>query len=70
MKKFKQFLQKNECVILDAGKFDCKNSLYPCPTSKGRMVFLSVFKSEKNDLQIEKKSDNNCFAQKTNKKNV
>ena len=48
--------QKNEGVILDDRNFDRTNtSLHPCLTLSRRMVFVSIFSSEKNELQNRKK---------------
>ena len=55
MKKL-YFWQKPEGVILHDGNFDSrKSSLHTCHTLFGRMVFVSIFSSEKNQLQIGKK---------------
>ena len=46
---------KNEGVILDDGNFDSRRtSLHPCCTLWGRMVFVSIFSSEKTQLQMRK----------------
>ena len=50
---------KNEGVILDDGNFDSRRtSLHPCLTLRGRMVSVSIFSSEKTQLQIRKKWEN------------
>ena len=48
--------RKNVGVILDDGNFDStRTSLHLCITLWGRMVFVSTFTSEKNQLQFGKK---------------
>ena len=50
------FWQKPEGVILHDGNFDStKSSLHTCLTLWGRMVFVSISSSEKNQLQFGKK---------------
>ena len=53
------FWQKPQGVILHDGNFDStKSSLYSCFTLGRRMVFVSIFSSEKIQLQIEKNMEN------------
>ena len=50
------FWQKSEGVINHDRNFDItKSSPHPCATLSGRMVFVSSFSSEKNQLQFGKK---------------
>ena len=49
------FWQKPKGVILHDGNFDStKSSLHTCLTLGRRMAFVSIFSSEKNQLQIGK----------------
>ena len=53
------FWQKPEGVILHVGNFDStKSNVHTCVTLWGRMVFVSIFSSEKNQLQIGKNGKN------------
>ena len=59
------FWQKSEGVILQDGNFNnIKSSPHPCLTFSGRMVFVSIFSSEKKELQVGKKIEKiqNNFA--------